>query len=66
MKEHNYTFPALLASDYVSDLLPSLSIPQNWVADSGGAWQWQQIGFGDPEKWQREMTEKLSVASPSH
>jgi thiol-disulfide isomerase/thioredoxin len=62
MKEHAYTFPVLLASDYVNDMLQSLSIPRNWIVDSKGKWQWEQIGFGDPEKWQSEIAARLRTS----
>ena len=62
MKEHAYTFPVLLASDYVNDMLQSVSIPRNWIVDSKGKWQWEQIGFGDPEMWQNEIAATLRTS----
>jgi thiol-disulfide isomerase/thioredoxin/Tfp pilus assembly protein PilF len=62
MKENNYTFPVLLAKDYVSDLLPLLSIPRNWIVDSRGKWQWELIGFRPDEKWEDAVLAKLQQA----
>jgi cytochrome c biogenesis protein CcmG/thiol:disulfide interchange protein DsbE len=64
MKENKYTFPVLLAKDYVNDLLPLISIPRNWVIDATGKWQWEQIGFGSPESWEDAVLEKLGKARP--
>jgi thiol-disulfide isomerase/thioredoxin len=60
MKENKYTFPVLLAKDYVYELLPLISIPRNWVLDASGKWQWEQIGMGPPESWEKAVLEKLS------
>lgn len=62
MKENHYTFPVLLAKNYVDDLIPMLSIPRNWVVDAKGKWRWEQIGFGGVEKWQEDMLGKLEAA----
>ena len=62
MKEHRYTFPVLFAKDYVNDVIGSFSIPRNWIVDSKGKWQWEQLGFGDPERWQGELIAKLQPA----
>ncbi len=65
MKENKYTFPVLLAKDYVDDLLPALSIPRNWIIDANGKWQWEQIGFGSGDKWEDEMRGKLKGTQPA-
>lgn len=62
MREGKYTFPVLLAKDYVEGLLPLVSIPRNWVVDGNGQWRWEQIGFGSPEGWEAEMIGKLEAA----
>lgn len=61
MKEKGYTFPVLLAKSYIDDLIPSLTIPQNWIVDAKGKWQWEQIGFGAAAKWEAEITSKLEL-----
>jgi thiol-disulfide isomerase/thioredoxin len=60
IKENKYTFPVLLAKDYTDELSVD-SIPRNWLVDTKGKWQWQQIGFGSEEKWDDEMLEKLQA-----
>lgn len=64
MKENKYTFPVLLAKNYVDDLLPLISIPRNWIVDATGKWQWEQIGFGPDEKWEDTVLEKLEKTKP--
>lgn len=59
VRDNRYTFPVLLASTYVSQLLPSLSIPQNWIVDAQGTWRRQQVGFGSGENWEREVLEQI-------
>lgn len=66
VKERGYTFPVLLASDYVDQLMPALSIPQNWIVDASGKWQWEQLGFGDAEGWRKGMMAKLSPSGSTH
>ncbi|MBI4892029.1 MAG: TlpA family protein disulfide reductase [Acidobacteria bacterium] len=60
MKEGKYTFPVLLAGDYVQELLPLITIPQNWIVDAKSQWRWQQIGFGNADGWEEMMTAKLA------
>jgi thiol-disulfide isomerase/thioredoxin len=59
MKEKNYSFPVLLASQYVGEVNPSAGVPQNWIVDANGKWTWMQLGFGEGEGWENEMLEKL-------
>jgi len=41
-----YSFPSLLAGAYIGDLWKdSLSIPRNWILDSGGVVRYEQTGF---------------------
>ena len=61
MKENHYTFPVLMAKSYVDELLPSLTIPQNWIVDAHGKWAWQQTGFGSRDKWQAEILKQLET-----
>lgn len=64
MKENHFTFPVLLAKNYVDELIPLLSIPRNWVVDATGKWRWQQIGFGSEAQWQDDITAKIDSAKP--
>ena len=59
MQEHKYTFPVLLAHQYIDEMLPTLSIPRNWVVDAHGKWTWEQIGFGNDEGWVEGALAKL-------
>lgn len=61
IKENHYTFPVLLAKDYVDELIPSLGIPQNWIVDPRGKWQWQAVGFGEQGNWEDEMAARMKA-----
>lgn len=59
MKENNFTFPVLLAHDFVQDHLPLIVIPQNWFLDAAGRHLWTQVGYGHEAGWQAMMLAKL-------
>jgi len=60
IQQKGYTFPVLLAKDYVNDVLQRNGIPRVWIVDSAGKWQWERVGF-DPEHggWQESVMEKM-------
>jgi thiol-disulfide isomerase/thioredoxin len=62
LKEKGYTFPVLPAFSYTVNLLNGYAIPQNWVVDPKGSWQWTQIGYGSSDSWSQDMIEKLEAA----
>ena len=64
MSKNKYTFPVLLAKDYVNDLLPSIGIPMIWIVDASGKWRWTQDGYGDDAKWETTIQEKLDQTKP--
>jgi thiol-disulfide isomerase/thioredoxin len=66
MAEHKYTFPVLLAADYVSDVLPVVGIPRLWIVDATGKWRWEQLGMStdDDAKWEKQLLEKLDSVKP--
>jgi len=64
LKEKGYTFPVLPAFSYTVNLLDGYAIPQNWVLDPKGSWQWTQIGYGASDSWSQDMLEKLEAAKP--
>ncbi len=64
IKENKFTFPVLLAGSYVSELLPVISIPRNWIVDAAGKWRFEQIGFGASETWESEVLGKLEQTKP--
>jgi len=62
MAEHKYTFPVLLAADYMHDVLPEIGIPRLWIVDATGKWRWEQVGMSaDNAKWERQLLEKLDT-----
>ncbi len=64
VKENGFSFPVLLASAYVNDLLPYISIPRNWIVDASGKWRLEQIGFGSGEDWEKDMLAKIEQTRP--
>jgi thiol-disulfide isomerase/thioredoxin len=59
MKDKKYSFPVLLAAQYVNGLTPDAGVPQNWIVDAQGKWKWMQVGFGEGNDWEKKMMEKL-------
>ena len=62
MAQHRFTFPVLLATEYVKDLLPEIGIPRLWIVDASGKWRWEQVGLADDAKWESQVLEKLDQA----
>lgn len=62
LKEKGYRFPVLPAYGFVSNVLNSpISIPQTWIVDSKGQWQWTQGRFR-AAGWEETVTNKLKTA----
>jgi thiol-disulfide isomerase/thioredoxin len=64
LKEKGYTFPVLPAYSTVVSLLDGFAIPQTWLVDPHGVWQWKQIGFsgGSEADFEKEMLQRMSAA----
>jgi thiol-disulfide isomerase/thioredoxin len=65
LKGRSYTFPILLAHDYVDQFLPELGIPRNWVVE-GGTIRSEQVGFSESERWLSELLSKVDEAQRRH
>ncbi len=63
MRENKYTFPVVPAHILVHDLMPSITIPLNWLVDSAGVVRFQRVGYGDLAKWGEETLEQLEKVS---
>jgi thiol-disulfide isomerase/thioredoxin len=61
MKEKGYTFPVIPALSYVDNVLSQVGIPQSWVLNPKGDWQWTQVGFGSDDTWVKDMLAKLDA-----
>jgi thiol-disulfide isomerase/thioredoxin len=61
MKEKGYSFPVVPAYSYVVNLLDGFAIPQNWVLDAKGQWDWTQVGYGSDDAWVKDMLAKLDA-----
>ncbi len=64
MSEHKYTFPVLLAKDFIDDLVPEYGIPMNWIVDATGKLRWEDTGYGNETKWESAVLEKLDHTKP--
>ena len=65
MAEHKYTFPVLLAADYMSEVFPEVGFPRLWIIDATGKWRWEQVGLStDDAKWEKQLLEKLDSVKP--
>jgi thiol-disulfide isomerase/thioredoxin len=62
LKEKGYTFPVLPAYSLVVNLLNGFAIPQSWLVDTKGDWEWTQIGHGADDSWVQDMMQKLETA----
>ena len=64
LKEKGYTFPVLPAYSTVVSLLDGYSVPQIWLVDSHGVWQWKQLGYsgGSDADFEKEMLQRLDSA----
>jgi thiol-disulfide isomerase/thioredoxin len=61
LKKKGYTFPVLPAYGFVVNLLDGYAIPQSWLVDTKGKWQWREIGYGGDDDWVQKMTQKLDT-----
>jgi thiol-disulfide isomerase/thioredoxin len=64
LKENAYTFPVLPASGYVAKVVPELSIPRNWIVDSGGVLRMERIGFSSSDNnWAEAVIAEMEKVS---
>ena len=61
MKKAGYTFPVLLAKDYVEEVVPEVSIPRNWIVNSEGKWLLEEADFNAGE-WPDRVLQKVEAA----
>jgi len=63
VKEKGWTFPVLPAYSTVVSLLDGFAIPQTWLVDTHGVWQWKQIGFsgGSDADFSKEMMDRINA-----
>ncbi len=67
MKDKGYTFPVLPAFSTVVSLLDGFAIPQTWLVDPHGTWQWKQIGYGGGSEadFEKDMLGRLDSIGTS-
>jgi thiol-disulfide isomerase/thioredoxin len=66
IRQQKYTFPVLLAHDYVNDVLARMAIPQVWIVDTKGKWLWEKLGFDSEHGGWREGVLAKIAATKSH
>jgi thiol-disulfide isomerase/thioredoxin len=64
VKERGYTFPVLLASEFVNQLLPDGGIPRTWIVRDQVLLR-EQIGFGKLESWMADVAVQINAESPA-
>jgi hypothetical protein len=49
-------------------LLDGFAIPQTWLVDSHGVWQWKQLGYsgGSDADFEKEMLDRVKSIETSH
>ena len=62
LKEKKFTFPVLPAQALVDKIVPSLSIPRNWIVNRDNVMKLEGVGFGVSlsENWTDKMTETIA------
>lgn len=66
LRKKGYSFPVLLAHDYLSEEAKVFSIPQSWILAPDGTVLYEQIGFSagvDEEEWLADVEQRLKEAS---
>jgi len=68
LNENHYTFPVLPARDYVDSIVPSLSIPRNWIVDRDGVIAASTVGYNpnEGEAWIDKTIASLEKRGSEH
>ena len=64
VKKAGYTFPVLLAKDFVYPLVASESIPRNWIVSAEGKWLLEEADFNAAE-WPDRVLQRIEESKPS-
>jgi hypothetical protein len=59
LDENKFTFPVLLAKEFVDAKLPFVGIPRNLVMDGSGRLRLELLGFEGNPKWVSMIQEAL-------
>ena len=65
LEREGFTFPTLLAYDYLTEEAEVFAIPRSWIVDPGGTVRYEQSGFDasiPEEEWLDEVEERLGEA----
>jgi hypothetical protein len=61
LKTNGYTFPVILARQYVESVAAPLTIPQNWILDGKGTLREKSLGFdANLTDWAEEMASRVA------
>ena len=47
LSKNGYTFPVVLAYEYVQTKLRTSGFPRNWVLDANAVWRFDEVGYRD-------------------
>jgi hypothetical protein len=63
LKQKGYTFPVLPV--HSAGVLDDYAVPQTWIVDQHGIWQWKQTGFpgGTYAEFEKDILEKMQSAA---
>jgi hypothetical protein len=62
LKAHGYTFPVILARQYVESVAGPYTIPQNWIVDGKGTLREKSVGFdAGIEDWAEKMAQRTAL-----
>lgn len=60
---NGYTFPVVLAREYVESVVGPFTIPQNWIVDGAATLRERSIGFDSRiADWPARMAERTLTA----
>lgn len=62
VKAKGYTFPVLLAKDYMDSVHVEPGIPRNWIVDAHGTLRAEHMGFESGSEWEQKILAKLGNA----
>lgn len=63
VSKQGFTFPVIMAADYVYSLIKQLSIPRNWIVDGSGVVISELIGFDQESRtWKEDLMAQIEKA----
>jgi thiol-disulfide isomerase/thioredoxin len=60
---NGFTFPVVLAHEFVRVKLATVGIPRLWILDAGGNWRFDEMGYAEGADWEAMVLAKIRSAS---